>query len=48
MMAQWCKDVLNEYAEFNILGDTWLNSNVGVSFWQKDSRVAYQKNTELK
>ena len=48
MMAQWCKEVNAEYPEFNIVGETWLNNNVGVSFWQKDSKLAYPKNSELK
>ena len=48
MMAQWCKEVFNEYPQFNIVGETWLNNNVGVSYWQKDSRLAYPKNSELK
>ncbi|MGL4293207.1 MAG: alpha-amylase family glycosyl hydrolase, partial [Bacteroidales bacterium] len=48
MMAAWCKAVNEEYPEFNIVGETWLNNNVGVSFWQKDSKLAYPKNSELK
>ena len=27
-MSQWCHDVLTEYPHFNIVGETWLNSNV--------------------
>lgn len=48
MMAEWCKEVNAEYPNFNIVGETWLNNNVGVSFWQKDSKLAYPKNSELK
>lgn len=39
-MAQWCREVLTEYPHFNIVGETWIGSNVGVSYWQKDSPVA--------
>ena len=46
-MAQWCKEVLTEYPNFNIVGETWLNSNVLVSFWQKDSRLAAPRNSNL-
>ena len=46
-MAQWCKEVLTEYPHFNIVGETWLNSNVLVSFWQKDSRLAAPRNSNL-
>ena len=46
-MAQWCKEVLDEYPHFNIVGETWLNSNVLVSFWQKDSKLAAPRNSYL-
>ena len=46
-MAEWCKEVLAEYPHFNIVGETWLNSNVLVSFWQKDSRLAAPRNSNL-
>ena len=46
-MAQWCKDVLTEYPYFNIVGETWVNSNVLVSFWQKDSKLAAPRNSNL-
>ncbi|MDR2954720.1 MAG: glycoside hydrolase family 13 protein [Prevotella sp.] len=48
MMARWCKEVTDEYPNFNIVGETWLNNNVGVSFWQKDSKLAYPRNSNLK
>lgn len=46
-MARWCKAVNDEYPHFNIVGETWLNSNVLVSFWQKDSRLAAPLNSNL-
>lgn len=46
-MSQWCKEVLDEYPYFNIVGETWLNSNVLVSYWQKDSRLAAPQNSNL-
>ena len=46
-MANWCQDVRAEYADFTIVGETWLNSNVGISFWQENSPVAYPKNSHL-
>ncbi|MBM6946322.1 glycoside hydrolase family 13 protein [Bacteroides gallinaceum] len=46
-MSQWCKEVLEEYPYFNIVGETWLNSNVLVSYWQKDSKLAAPKNSNL-
>ena len=46
-MSTWCKEVLEEYPNFNIVGETWLNSNVLVSYWQKDSKLAAPKNSNL-
>ncbi len=48
MMAKWCKAVNDEYPDFNIVGETWLNSNVLVSFWQKDSKLAAPRNSYLR
>lgn len=48
MMSQWCKAVTEEYPDFNIVGETWLNSNVLVSFWQKDSKLAAPRNSRLR
>ena len=47
-MARWCKAVNDEYPDFNIVGETWLNSNVLVSFWQKDSKLAAPRNSNLR
>ncbi|MBR1593492.1 MAG: cyclomaltodextrinase N-terminal domain-containing protein [Alloprevotella sp.] len=46
-MAAWCRAVDREYPGFNIVGETWLGSNVGVSYWQKDSRLAAPRNSQL-
>lgn len=46
-MSRWCKEVLDEYPHFNIVGETWLNSNVLISYWQKDSKLAAPKNSNL-
>ena len=43
----WCKAVNDEYPSFNIVGETWLGSNVLISYWQKDSKLAYPKNSYL-
>lgn len=48
MMSQWCKAVTEEYPDFNIVGETWLNSNVLVSFWQKDSKLSAPRNSHLR
>lgn len=46
-MAQWCARVDAEYPGFNIVGETWLNNNVGVSYWQKGSPLAAGFNSGL-
>lgn len=46
-MAQWCKEVMSEYPNFNIVGETWLNSNPLVAYWQKDSKLAAPRNSNL-
>jgi glycosidase len=48
MMSDWCREVTEEYPDFNIVGETWLNTNVGVAYWQKDSKLAYPKNSYLR
>ncbi len=48
MMSRWCKEVTEEYPDFNIVGETWLHSNVAVSFWQKDSKLAAPRNSNLR
>lgn len=48
MMSRWCKEVTEEFPDFNIVGETWLNTNVGVSFWQKDSKLAAPRNSNLR
>ena len=48
MMAQWCKEITEEYPDFNIVGEAWYHSNVAVAYWQKNSRLAYPRNSHLK
>ena len=47
IMSRWCKAVLTEYPYFNIVGETWVNSNVQIAFWQKDSKLAAPRNSYL-
>lgn len=47
VMARWCRAVEAEYPGFNIVGETWIGNNVGVSFWQKDSKLAAPRNSCL-
>lgn len=47
-MRRWCMELEAEYPGFNVVGETWINNNVGVSYWQKESRLAAPLNSELK
>lgn len=38
-MAQWIRDVLAEYPNFNIVGECWYGNEGGEAFWQKGSYV---------
>lgn len=46
-MVEWCERIEKEYPGFNIVGEAWINNNVGVSVWQKDSKLA-ERNSKLK
>ncbi|MGL5563273.1 MAG: alpha-amylase family glycosyl hydrolase, partial [Tannerellaceae bacterium] len=47
-MAQWCKEVNEEYPDFNIVGETWYGNNVAIAYWQKDSKLAAPRNSNLR
>lgn len=38
-MAAWAKAITDEYPNFNIVGETWLNTAGYISAWQKDSKT---------
>ncbi len=48
MMSHWCKEIMEEYPDFNIVGETWYTHNTGISYWQKDSKIASPKNSNLR
>ncbi len=45
-MAQWAKDVLREYPNFNIVGECWYGSEPGSAYWQRGNKMN-PLNTEL-
>ncbi|MDH6359279.1 glycoside hydrolase family 13 protein [Parabacteroides sp. PF5-9] len=47
-MSEWCREVTEAYPDFNIVGETWYSNNVGISYWQKDSRLAAPRNSNLR
>lgn len=48
MMRRWCTEVMNEYPEYNIVGEAWMNYTIGSAYWQKGSRLNFGQDTELK
>lgn len=36
-MAEWCQAVLDEYPNFNIVGEVWSNNVPQVAYWQADN-----------
>ncbi len=38
-MAQWNKEVMDEYPNFNIVGESWLEAEGGTSWWQQNSKL---------
>jgi glycosidase len=39
-IAKWTKAVMDEYPNFNIVGETWLHDQAQIAYWQKDSKIA--------
>jgi glycosidase len=39
-IAKWTKAIMEEYPNFNIVGETWLHDQAQIAYWQKDSKIA--------
>jgi glycosidase len=39
-IATWTKAIMEEYPNFNIVGEAWLYNHAQIAYWQKDSKVA--------
>ena len=49
MMVRWCKEVFEEYPNFNIVGEVMIPNNpVGTAYWQQNSVFNEKANTKLK
>ena len=46
-MAQWMKEIDEEYPNFNTVGETWVTEPAYTAAWQKDSRLS-ETNSYLK
>lgn len=41
-MAEWMKELGEEYPNFNVVGETWVTEPAYTAAWQKDSRLSKQ------
>ncbi|MDR1226705.1 MAG: cyclomaltodextrinase N-terminal domain-containing protein [Prevotellaceae bacterium] len=46
-LAQWCKEILIEYPNLNIAGETWYTKEASSAWWQRNSKLN-PSNTNLK
>ncbi len=46
-LARWCKEVFDEYPNFNIVGETWYSKSSSSAWWQANSKLD-SKNSYLK
>ncbi len=37
-MARWCKEIEDEYPDFNIVGEAWYPRGTASAWWQRDSK----------
>ncbi|WP_224491331.1 glycoside hydrolase family 13 protein [Robertkochia flava] len=43
-MAAWTKAVMDEYPNFNIVGEVWMHDQAQNAYWQKDSKLGAIQN----
>jgi glycosidase len=43
-IATWTKSITDEYPNFNIVGEVWMQSQAQMAYWQKDSKIGQIQN----
>ena len=43
-IASWTKAITDEYPNFNIVGEIWMQSQAQMAYWQKDSKIGAIQN----
>ena len=38
-IAKWTKAIMEEYPNFNIVGEVWMHDQAQIAYWQKDSKI---------
>jgi|APTNR8051073442_1049403.scaffolds.fasta_scaffold00003_129 glycosidase len=39
-ITEWTKRIMDEYPNFNIVGEVWMHDQAQMSYWQKDSKIS--------
>ena len=43
-ITEWTKTIMEEYPNFNIVGESWYHDTASIAYWQKDSKLAEIQN----
>ncbi len=43
-ISRWTKAIMDEYPNFNIVGEIWMHNQAQIAYWQKDSKVGAIQN----
>lgn len=43
-IANWTKNIIDEYPNLNIVGEVWMHDQAQISYWQKDSKISAIQN----
>lgn len=43
-IAKWTKAITDEYPDFNIVGEVWMQDQAQMAYWQKDSKLGAIQN----
>ncbi len=38
-IAKWTREIMEEYPNFNMVGEVWMHDQAQISYWQKDSPI---------
>lgn len=43
-IAEWTKAIMDEYPNFNIVGEVWMHDQAQMAYWQRDSKIGAIQN----
>ena len=47
-MAEWMKELNEEYPNFNVVGESWVTEPAYTAYWQNDTKLSAPRNSHLK